>query len=204
MTDVRLTATNPEDSTVVPVACNSRGELLITEPVIEQIDNDVTIKGMLTIDANRGSNNFVWSFSSNADSLFCKRQDYSFLSHVFKSGGNYIATRNFKEDTGPRVANICSSSGPFYGQNEDDVITFQVSWQGDITSPNFFIALEADNAESYELVDEPELGSQKVYRGSVLNVREELEFLRTQLRQTMEKLKMVPDGGWEVWDGSDD
>ena len=29
MTDVRLTATNPEDSSVVPVACNSRGELLV-------------------------------------------------------------------------------------------------------------------------------------------------------------------------------
>ena len=32
MADVRLTATNPEDSTVVPVACNSRGELLLEEP----------------------------------------------------------------------------------------------------------------------------------------------------------------------------
>jgi len=29
MTDVRLTALNPEDSTVVPVACNSSGELLV-------------------------------------------------------------------------------------------------------------------------------------------------------------------------------
>lgn len=33
MADVRLTATNPEDSSVVPVACNSKGELLLEEPI---------------------------------------------------------------------------------------------------------------------------------------------------------------------------
>ena len=33
MADVRLTATNPADSSVVPVACNSRGELLLEEPI---------------------------------------------------------------------------------------------------------------------------------------------------------------------------
>jgi hypothetical protein len=47
MSDVRLTATNPVDSTVVPVACNEKGELLTVPPVIEQIDNDVTINGTL-------------------------------------------------------------------------------------------------------------------------------------------------------------
>lgn len=31
MTDVRLTATNPEDSSVVPVACNAKGELKLEE-----------------------------------------------------------------------------------------------------------------------------------------------------------------------------
>lgn len=34
MADVRLTATNPEDSTVVPVACNDKGELLLEEPLV--------------------------------------------------------------------------------------------------------------------------------------------------------------------------
>ena len=34
MTDVRLTATNPADSSVVPVACNEKGELLLEEPSI--------------------------------------------------------------------------------------------------------------------------------------------------------------------------
>jgi len=33
MEDVRLTATNPADSSIVPVACNDRGELLLEEPI---------------------------------------------------------------------------------------------------------------------------------------------------------------------------
>ena len=33
MADVRLTATNPEDSSVVPVACNAKGELKLEEPI---------------------------------------------------------------------------------------------------------------------------------------------------------------------------
>ena len=38
MADVRLTATNPQDSSVVPVACNSRGELLLEEPIVVEGD----------------------------------------------------------------------------------------------------------------------------------------------------------------------
>ena len=38
MTDVRLTATNPEDSSVVPVACNAKGELLLEEPTFSSDD----------------------------------------------------------------------------------------------------------------------------------------------------------------------
>jgi hypothetical protein len=49
MIDVRLTATNPEDSTLVPVPCNSRGELLTVAPKIEKIPNDVEIEGDLTV-----------------------------------------------------------------------------------------------------------------------------------------------------------
>jgi hypothetical protein len=49
MIDVRLTATNPEDSTLVPVPCNQRGELLTVAPKIEKIPNDVEIEGDLTV-----------------------------------------------------------------------------------------------------------------------------------------------------------
>jgi len=47
MTDVRLTALNPVDSQVYPVACNTSGEL-----IVEQVDPgpDLTVTGDLTVD----------------------------------------------------------------------------------------------------------------------------------------------------------
>ena len=47
MTDVRLTATNPEDSSVVPVACNDKGELKLEEPITfdGNLDRDLTVSG---------------------------------------------------------------------------------------------------------------------------------------------------------------
>ena len=36
MADARLTAINPVDSSVVPVACNDRGELLLEEPLVSE------------------------------------------------------------------------------------------------------------------------------------------------------------------------
>lgn len=49
MTDARLVATNPVDSTLVPVSCNSRGELSTQAPTIELIPNDVEVDGNLTV-----------------------------------------------------------------------------------------------------------------------------------------------------------
>ena len=50
MTDVRLTATNPEDSSVVPVACNAKGELKLEEvPTFDgNVDGDLTVSGSAT------------------------------------------------------------------------------------------------------------------------------------------------------------
>ena len=47
MTDVRLTATNPEDSSAVPVACNDKGELKLEEPITfdGNLDGDLTVSG---------------------------------------------------------------------------------------------------------------------------------------------------------------
>ena len=46
------------------------------------------------------------------------------------------------------------------------------------------------------------LGPLNGQKGTTLDVGEELQFLRTQVRALMEKLNMVPEGGWPVWDGS--
>ena len=50
MSDVRLTATNPEDSSVVPVACNAKGELKLEEPIDNSfdgnLDGDLSVTGV--------------------------------------------------------------------------------------------------------------------------------------------------------------
>ena len=49
MADVRLTATNPEDSSVVPVACNAKGELKLEEIPDQSfdgnLDGDLSVSG---------------------------------------------------------------------------------------------------------------------------------------------------------------
>lgn len=52
MTDVRLTATNPEDSSVVPVACNDKGELKLEEPI--KFDGNLNGDLSVTGDADLG------------------------------------------------------------------------------------------------------------------------------------------------------
>lgn len=49
MTDARLVASNPENSSIVPVACNAAGQILVADVVIEQISNDVNIDGDLSV-----------------------------------------------------------------------------------------------------------------------------------------------------------
>lgn len=71
MADVRLTATNPEDSSVVPVACNAKGELLLEEPTISSDDyvakagdtmtGNLHLGDKITLDASNGSASFAGS-----------------------------------------------------------------------------------------------------------------------------------------------
>ena len=79
--DVRLTATNPDDSSVVPVACNEKGELKLEEPLVVEgppgeqgepgpkgEDGDPfsgNFDGDVTFDGNVKSDSFV--FCTNGD-----------------------------------------------------------------------------------------------------------------------------------------
>jgi len=69
MTDVRLTAINPVDSQVYPVACNSNGELIVDR---EDPGPDLTVTGDLTVDGvgSFAAGNFniqTWGIAGNGD-----------------------------------------------------------------------------------------------------------------------------------------
>jgi hypothetical protein len=201
MTDVRLTATNPEDSSVVPVACNSRGELLVTEPVIEQIDNDVTINGGLKVtNVDAQEQDITWDFYPFDDpeqlirrsNLFCINNTQGLVHHELRAGGQQIHRR---EDVIGNPKQLITNEKTyvlraFIGDPATEI--FYVNWLGEIHASNLEFQLEESNSSNYS----EETG----YTGPVLNVKEELLFLRAQVRALMEKLKMTPEDGWPVWD----
>ena len=63
MTDVRLTAVNPEDSQVYPVACNDKGELLLDSG---GATGDLDVTGNLTV---AGTGTFGSQITSGADAF---------------------------------------------------------------------------------------------------------------------------------------
>ena len=76
MTDVRLTAINPEDSQVYPVACNSSGELLVNNVETDEFvkvtgDNmtgDLTLgTDKITLDATDGNASFASTVEAEAN-----------------------------------------------------------------------------------------------------------------------------------------
>ena len=202
MTDVRLTATNPEDSSVVPVGCNSRGELLIEEVVIEQIENDLTLEGSLAIKAPEEANGGVaWLFSKSSGNLTCVLSSSGLTSHRLKYEGTSTHTRTRSEQ--PHNVEICSNNRAYRQWIGDGASNYWIDWSGSTTGTRFQIMLEPNNPVHFSSVRDVETGEEtKEYIGPVIDVREELEFLRSQVRALMEKLKMTPEGGWPVWDGS--
>ena len=179
MTDVRLTATNPEDSSAVPVACNSRGELLITDPVIERIPNSLTVEGI-----------FKTSDPNNAES-----------SITLSTTGFATFTRYQEADDADWVK-IAQQSNAIAVKPFDSNARFKVYWDGTMESANVRLLLEPDNPDHY--ISRTKDGeSVTEYSGPVIDLVEELQFLRAQVQALMERLKMTPEGGWPVWDGSE-
>lgn len=93
MTDVRLTALNPVDSQVYPVACNTSGEL-----IVEQVDPgpDLTVTGDLTVD---GSSTFGSGYKvrirpfngDGADQLWIEKTDGTKPFLVTGGGSGFFA-----------------------------------------------------------------------------------------------------------------
>ena len=201
MADVRLTATNPEDSSVVPVACNSKGELLVDKPVIEEIDNDVVINGQLSVAAGEGEADGkpAWNFYSDGRFRY-ENQGESVGWHSFEATG---FGQHRRDQSGCGKVLYCRESDAIAVQNQSLSTTFSLNYDGTGVFSSLRIALESNNPDHYvSLASKDEAGvTEKAYKGPEMDVAEELLFLRAQVRALMEKLKMSPEGGWPVWDG---
>lgn len=114
MTDVRLTALNPVDSQVYPVACNTSGEL-----IVEQVDPgpDLTVTGNLTVNGTSTLTGDVTSGSQliagvkNTQGVVMNYQGYaeSYVSGVRRWGLGIDGSGNFLADVS--IGSTQSSSG---------------------------------------------------------------------------------------------
>lgn len=95
MADVRLTATNPEDSSVVPVACNEKGELKLEEIPDQSfdgnLDGDLTVTGSATFDGNVTAGKYNSGDSSSG-------------AVVVKSTGQIVVQSQAGSQESPKVA----------------------------------------------------------------------------------------------------
>ena len=232
MTDVRLTATNPEDSSVVPVACNAKGELKLEEP---QVTSDLYVQK--SGDTMTGNLHLADKIILNPDgsAQFANAaidfySDGSVDLHGGVKGGNWDSaggsgTGYFLGETGNirtrRPSNATSTSTLFAGYKGDGNPVFEVTadgagfFKGDViigSRNTQWMIVESNglahlveqtvsaDVSTADLVDPS--GKSTVYP-PLRNIPGELTMVEEQLQKVMERLKMAPEAGWEVWDGSD-
>lgn len=141
MADVRLTATNPEDSSVVPVACDASGRLLLEEmpPAFDgTLDGDLYVTGKGTFAGGKSiiGNDGSAQFAQGAVDIYANgtvefTQNVTFDSSAafggdltvdgtstFNGPGTYNAVFKVSDTTGGRnvTTGLCrSNSGESYG-----------------------------------------------------------------------------------------
>ena len=132
MADVRLTATNPEDSSVVPVACNEKGELKLEEPlVVEGPPGEKGEKGEKGDKGDDGADGdpFSGSFEGNIDVDGSLKTTGSLVAGDFWELGNtlpgswvnkkgYIRLHQSTGDTASYI--VCRKDGSVMFRVKDD------------------------------------------------------------------------------------
>ena len=266
MSDVRLTATNPADSSVVPVACNEKGELLLEEPTLSSDDyvkvigdnmtgaltigpddgsavttlaenGNVIAQGVISAAAGLQSNAytgrpvnittttggieraFVVSDSGAYPVSINMDGSATFAGQVTAYGGiavgnpgvqlgqGYIGVRSARSDSGQPILDFANSSNTIVHQvNADGSATFA----GDVVigsrGEQWMIVESGGIAHLIKQTafEANELDAQGNDYPELRNLPAELTMVEQQLQAVMEKLRMVPEAGWEVWDGSDE
>ena len=225
MADVRLTATNPEDSTVVPVACNAKGELKLEEIPDQSFDGnlngDLTVSGGASFaGGDYGVTSDAIGYSHrNSGSIDLTNYQFGYID----GGGNRVSTIKFRSngtiDIGGNLADNIASSSPNTRLNTDGSATFA----GDVTvgsrNKQWMIVESGGIAHLVEQTAfQADVGTADLVTPSekaitypeLRNLPQELDQLRgvvnallTEVQRVEEKLRMAPEGGWPVWDGSD-
>ena len=244
MTDVRLTATNPEDSSVVPVACNAKGELLLEEtPAFDgTVDGDLNVSGSATfagavqIDDRLTVQNLVdpdyaINVARSAAGDFSTAGSKNLL---IASGGISLGGVSSGAQIGWNVGGIKEDAylafggdyvNPFFTFSDD--LRFGTTPALTLTEPTILLKREGtatfagdvvvgSRNKQWMLVEQnglchmveqlrattADLVAPAVAYPPLRDVFAELDAIEKALGEVMDKLRMAPPAGWEVWDGS--
>lgn len=242
MTDVRLTATNPVDSSVVPVACNEKGELKLEEPLINSdefvaktgdtmtgnlhlgdgialntdgsaqfasgkidvydtgkmilgdnitldVDGSAQFSGIVSL-GRTNPNTGPGTWIQNLGGVYTTRtNDLDPAFAVYKVGG--AASPNFRV--------LTNGSAEFAG----DVVVGSRNKQWMIVESNGLAHLVEQTTRQNEISTADLAPDSSIEYPPLRDIPGELTMVEQQLQKVLEKLRMVPEAGWEVWDGSD-
>lgn len=197
MADVRLTATNPEDSKVYPVACNSAGELKLEEPIlVPGPKGDKGDPGEKGDPGDPFTGNFSGDvfFQGTIHSQPPGAYNITFEAENVTFGAVYASDQTLKLGNlaGSTYNVILSSTGT--AEFAGDVIIGSRGSQWMIVESNGLAHLVEQTREA------PLPGDQS--EPQLRDIPGELSMVEEHLQKVMERLKMIPESGWEIWDGS--
>lgn len=223
MTDVRLTATNPEDSSVVPVACNAKGELKLEEP---QVTSDLYVeKAGDTMSGNLHLGDTI-VLNVDGSAQFANGKIDIYQDGKVQHEGNVVVGNDPSGGLGK--GNILGASGGvFSGRDSDEAYIWagyrvgkadatsyikangKAEFSGDVvvgSRNKQWMIVESNGlahlVEQTRSATRDDASTDSQYP-TLRNIPGELTMVEEQLQKVMERLKMAPEAGWEVWDGSD-
>jgi len=228
MTDVRLTATNPDDSSVVPVACNAKGELKLEEPIAPpgfdgNLDGDLTVSGsgeFAGVVENSRSYNFRRLTDVEVPGV-SETTECALFGYTSPTGGNVVrgsiaadGTAEFEKIIiGPD--NSSDASGLKLGQGaavqlgynggaffKKDVIVGSRSSNWMLVEQGGLCHMVEQTRRSPDVSTADLIEPDKQEYPKLRDVINELDLVEQALQAVMEKLRMDPPAGWPVWDGS--
>ena len=198
MTDVRLTATTT-DGEVVPVLSNTKGELLLEAPVAPppafdgNLDGDLTVSGSGVFAGPVNAGNFGADTGSNI--FYAASTEPAVFAKNYGTGAAFLleATSSqiaFQVDNSAGTADVASIAGNGNATFSGEVVIGSKGSKWLIRESNG-VAMLVEQTRRQPRVEK------------VRDLPRELDLIESALNEIMEKLKMTPPAGWEVWDGSD-
>ncbi len=198
MTDVRLVAINPEDSSVVPIACTAGGKLLTDR---EDIDLDLYVEkagsnmsgdltfglDLLTLEAATGTGRFKGSVVVSENNISSCSIYNDARIEIRKQSAEAILVADVSAN--PKITLYATGEATFTG--EVSVGSRSKEW-----------TIRESNGLAH-LIEKTRSAEDAATDQTLRDVFGELDLIEKALSDVMQRLRLTPPAGWPVWDGSD-